>query len=173
MSRGDYRTARSATRFDVIWYQRREIFSRKKEGPQLGIRGPKGRVPVIRPRRDRIMGSSILASLSEAGGNDPCHPANGPLPPHSQRDADRVGTRPTPSPNAFRCPLHSLFSAFPLTHFQPLNPPSFAVSHFENSNRETPSRIGIFPRAIHVSSVTFPLSSRPTMWRCAAFASAA
>ena len=29
------------------------------------------------------MGSSILASLSEAGGNDPYHPANGPfLPVH-------------------------------------------------------------------------------------------
>ncbi len=29
------------------------------------------------------MGSSILASLSEAGGNDPYHPVNGPfLPVH-------------------------------------------------------------------------------------------
>jgi hypothetical protein len=41
------------------------------------------------------MGSSILASLSEAGGNDPCHPANGPLPPHLLGGADRIGTRPT------------------------------------------------------------------------------
>jgi hypothetical protein len=53
---------------------------------------------LVRPRRDRTMGSSILASLSEAGGNDPCHPVNGPLPPHSPDDADRVGTRPTPLP---------------------------------------------------------------------------
>ena len=29
------------------------------------------------------MGSSILASLSEAGGNDPFLPMSGPLPPHS------------------------------------------------------------------------------------------
>src|ERR1700758_3935022 len=43
----------------------------KKRGSRLGSRAPKGRVPLIRPRRDRIMGSSILASLSEAGGNDP------------------------------------------------------------------------------------------------------
>jgi hypothetical protein len=42
------------------------------------------------------MGSSILASLSEAGGNDPYHPISGPLPPHLKDDADRVGTRPTP-----------------------------------------------------------------------------
>ena len=49
----------------------------------MGSRAPKGRVPLIRPRRDRIMGSSILASLSEAGGNDPFLPMSGPLPPHS------------------------------------------------------------------------------------------
>src|SRR5271154_1293908 len=47
------------------------------------------------------MGSSILASLSEAGGNDPYRPASGPLPPHLPDDADRVGTRPT------QCPLQS------------------------------------------------------------------
>jgi hypothetical protein len=41
---------------------------RKKEGPRLGIQGPKGRVPVIRPRRDRIMGSSIqLPSQRQVG----------------------------------------------------------------------------------------------------------
>src|SRR5271169_4810834 len=84
---------------------------RKKEGPQLGIRGPKGRVPVIRPRRDRIMGSSILASLSEAGGNDPCHPANGPLPPHSPDSADRVGTRPSPFPMHVAAHSNKLFAA--------------------------------------------------------------
>src|SRR5271156_1764859 len=64
-------------------------------GSSLGSRAPKGRVPLIRPRRDRIMGSSILASLSEAGGNDPFLPISGPLPPHGPVGADRVGTRPT------------------------------------------------------------------------------
>jgi hypothetical protein len=44
---------------------------------------------VARPRRDRAMGSSILASLSEAGGNDSSYPVNGPLPPHSLDDSDR------------------------------------------------------------------------------------
>src|ERR1700677_1518880 len=44
---------------------------------------------LVRSRRDRTMGSSILASLSEAGGNDSRHPMNGPLPPHSLDDADR------------------------------------------------------------------------------------
>ncbi len=57
--------------------------TQKKRGSRLGSRAPKGRVPLIRPRRDRIMGSSILASLSEAGGNDPFLPMSGPLPPHS------------------------------------------------------------------------------------------
>ena len=70
---------------------------KKRGGSRLGSGAPKGRVPLIRPRRDRTMGSSILASLSEAGGNDPFHPVNGPLPPHSPDGADRVGTRPTPS----------------------------------------------------------------------------
>ena len=42
--------------------------STEKEGPRLGIQGPKGRVPVIRPRRDRIMGSSIqLPSQRQVG----------------------------------------------------------------------------------------------------------
>src|SRR5580693_9774998 len=40
----------------------------KKEGARLGIQGPKGRAPVIRPRRDRIMGSSIqLPSQRQVG----------------------------------------------------------------------------------------------------------
>ena len=40
----------------------------KTEGPPLGIGSPKGRVPVIRPRRDRIMGSSIqLPSQRQVG----------------------------------------------------------------------------------------------------------
>lgn len=40
----------------------------KKEGPPPGIGGPKGRVPLIQPRRDRIMGSSIqLPSQGQVG----------------------------------------------------------------------------------------------------------
>jgi hypothetical protein len=50
---------------------------------------PKGRVPLTRPRRGRAMGSSILASLSEAGGNDPNRPPSRPLPPRPAADADR------------------------------------------------------------------------------------
>src|SRR5208282_2270290 len=77
---------------------------RKKGGPCLGSRAPIGRVPVVRPRRDRTMGSSILASLSEAGGNDPCYPMNGPLPPHSPDKAHRVGTQPAPDHMQVGCP---------------------------------------------------------------------
>jgi hypothetical protein len=36
------------------------------------------------------MGSSILASLSQAGGNDPHRVVSKPLPPRSLRFADRV-----------------------------------------------------------------------------------
>ena len=79
----------------------------KKRGLLLGIRNPQSRVPLARPRRDRTMGSSILASLSEAGGNDPYHPMNGPLPPHSPADMDRVGTRPMPMPEASQWPKFS------------------------------------------------------------------
>ena len=43
------------------------------------------------------MGSSNLASLSEAGGNNPYHPLSGPLPPHLKNDADRVERDPRPS----------------------------------------------------------------------------
>src|ERR1700758_4224629 len=81
--------------FEDAWFARL-MRACKKGGPPLGVGRPKGRAPVPRPRRDRAMGSSILASLSEAGGNDPLYPVNGPLPPRSPDSADRVGTRPTP-----------------------------------------------------------------------------
>jgi hypothetical protein len=83
-------------------------------GSSLGSRAPKGRVPLIRPRRDRIMGSSILASLSEAGGNDPFHLVSRPLPPHLLDVADRVGTRPTPPLVQLDC-----LSLPPLPSFRP------------------------------------------------------
>jgi hypothetical protein len=40
------------------------------------------------------MGSSILASLSEAGGNDPSGLVSKPLPSHSLDPADRVERNP-------------------------------------------------------------------------------
>ncbi len=67
--------------------------------------GPPESRLVIRPRRGRIMGSSILASLSEAGGNDPFHRMNRPLPSHSSSDADRDETRPTPVLMHVACPF--------------------------------------------------------------------
>jgi len=67
-----------------------------RRGSRLGSGAPIGRVPVTRPRRDRVMGSSILASLSEAGGNDPRGLVSKPLPPHSLDPADRVERNPRP-----------------------------------------------------------------------------
>ena len=42
------------------------------------------------------MGSSILASLSEAGGNNPHRVVSKPLPPHSLRSADRFRSERDP-----------------------------------------------------------------------------
>ncbi len=69
---------------------------KNRRGPRLGSGAPIGCVPVTRPRRDRVMGSSILASLSEAGGNDPRGLVSKPLPPHSLDPADRVERNPRP-----------------------------------------------------------------------------
>src|SRR5271156_10637 len=110
------------------------------------------------------MGSSILASLSEAGGNDPCHPANGPLPPHSPDDADRLGTQPTASPIALRCPSAQPIPLSSPTDSQPLNVTRLAAPRLENSNRETPSRIGICARR---SSIPARPSLFPTVKPCA------
>jgi hypothetical protein len=62
------------------------------------------------------MGSSILASLSEAGGNDPELPVSGPLPPHILVSSDRVGTRPTQSHMQVGCPNFSAAMA----HWAPI-----------------------------------------------------
>src|ERR1700675_4720087 len=66
----------------------------KRRGPRLGSGARIGCVPVTRSRRDRVMGSSILASLSEAGGNDPFDLVSKPLPSHSLDPADRVERNP-------------------------------------------------------------------------------
>ena len=82
----------------------RANYRREKEGALAWDREPQRSRSLIRSRRGRIMGSSILASLSEAGGNDPFLPVSGPLPPHELVDADRVGTRPTHGHMQVRCP---------------------------------------------------------------------
>jgi hypothetical protein len=106
----------------------REKRARKKEGLPLGIGSPKDRVPVIRLRRSRIMGSSILASLSEAGGNDPYHPLSGPLPPHLKNDVDRVGTRPMPYPLQVQCPTLQQSPDSAATHLERLNDRATSLS---------------------------------------------
>jgi hypothetical protein len=66
MARNYHETGRKLKR-EVDGY-RSASDCRKKEGPRLGIQGPKDRAPVIRPRRDRIMGSSIqLPSQRQVG----------------------------------------------------------------------------------------------------------
>ncbi len=53
-------------------------------GPPLGTGSPEGAFQMPMSFSHRRVGSSILASLSEAGGNDPQEPASKPLPPHLQ-----------------------------------------------------------------------------------------
>src|SRR5256885_2069783 len=53
----------------------------KKMGPPLGIGSPERCISFPASFSHRSVGSSILASLSEAGGNDPRKPASKPLPP--------------------------------------------------------------------------------------------
>jgi hypothetical protein len=59
-----------------------------------------------------------LASLSEAGGNDPVHPRSGPLSPHLPDVTDRVGTRPTHPLIQLDCLLSILLQPFPRLRFQ-------------------------------------------------------
>src|SRR6266566_7690385 len=60
----------------------------KERGPRLGTRAPKTH-SVSRSFFDRGVGSSILASLSEAGGNDRHKSRSKPLPPRSKSHEDR------------------------------------------------------------------------------------
>jgi hypothetical protein len=126
-----------------------EVARRKKRGgPRLGSGTPKGRVPLIRPRRDRIMGSSILASLSEAGGNDPVHPASRPLPPYLRDIADRVGTRPTHALMQLEYLFTPLFEPFPGLIYQQLMQFHFVFSHGAKPNLGTPSRFDLGPFSV-------------------------
>ena len=67
------------------------IWNRIKKGPRLGTRAPKD--AFLLPDFffvARRVGSSILASLSEAGGNDRHKSWSKPLPPHSKTCEDRL-----------------------------------------------------------------------------------
>lgn len=92
------------------------------------------------------MGSSILASLSEAGGNDPFLPISGPLPPHGPVGADRVGTRPTHGhmqlggPNCAR----AVTSQVPIfNHLTHLLEERANIHHRFRTSSEPLSRIGV------------------------------
>src|SRR6266568_4862871 len=60
-----------------------------KVGLLLGNRSPEERTPTSRSFLDRGVGSSILASLSEAGGNALHKPTRKPLPPRAPEFAGR------------------------------------------------------------------------------------
>jgi hypothetical protein len=104
------------------------------------------------------MGSSILASLSEAGGNDPFLPISGPLPPHGPVGADRVGTRPTHGhmqlggPNCARAltPQVPIFND--LTH---LLEKRANIHHRFRTSSEPLSRIGV--GVVYVTGINFTL----------------
>lgn len=84
---------------------RRKLRPSRKLGSQKGEK-KKEEAPAWDPEPPKVafrrfglgvaesMGSSNLASLSEAGGNNPYHPISGPLPPHLKNDADRVERDP-------------------------------------------------------------------------------
>src|ERR1700682_4206875 len=61
----------------------------KRKGAPAGEREPRKTHSVSRSFFDRGVGSSILASLSEAGGNDRHRSWSKPLPPRSKTGEDR------------------------------------------------------------------------------------
>jgi hypothetical protein len=122
---------------------RRFVRRKKRGGPGLGSKVPQGRVPLIRPRRGRVMGSSILASLSETGGNDPLHPASRPLPPHLRDVADRVGTRPTPRLVQVGCPFLPTLPCLLSLIYQQLRLFHFARFLYEKPESGIASRFGL------------------------------
>jgi hypothetical protein len=73
-----------------IWQRRSgESSQAKKWGPRLGPGAPEGAFQLPVSFSHRRVGSSILASLSEAGGNDPRKVPSKPLPPRSTLCANR------------------------------------------------------------------------------------
>jgi len=119
-----------------------EIGEEEIGGSCLGSRAPKSRVPVVRPRRNRTMGSSILASLSEAGGNDPNHLVNRPLPPHSL--TVRIVMERDPRPAMCKSwPIHHRCSGLDLSlFFNSLRQYRRNAVTAADSFRESPSRTG-------------------------------
>jgi thiol-disulfide isomerase/thioredoxin len=92
------------------------------------------------------MGSSILASLSEAGGNDPELPVSGPLPSHTLVSSDRVGTRPTQSLMQVGCPNIHAAVAHRVTIFNHLRAPLESGGILQNqfgTRQRLLSRIGV------------------------------
>lgn len=116
--RTDYQQRTKSTSFSRV--RKRPIkMAQNKEGALAWDREPPCRVPLVRPRRDRTMGSSILASLSEAGGNDPCHYMYGPLPPHAL--ATRIVWNATaPALMQEHCPFSRQFRFIFILCFQSL-----------------------------------------------------
>ncbi len=105
---------------------RSEEGPKNRRGSRLGSGAPIGRVPVTRPRRDRVMGSSILASLSEAGGNDPRGLVSKPLPPHSLDLADRVERNPRPLSMQTKGPKRALLPELNFIEFTGVSRPGRA-----------------------------------------------
>src|SRR6266436_3419324 len=65
-------------------------------GPPLGIGSPERCISFPASFSHRSVGSSILASLSEAGGNDPRKSASKPLPPRFANSCEpSTETHPT------------------------------------------------------------------------------
>ena len=72
----------------------KKVEKKKEEAPAWDPEPPKVAFRRFSLGVAESMGSSNLASLSEAGGNNPYHPLSGPLPPHLKNDADRVERDP-------------------------------------------------------------------------------
>ena len=81
-----------------------ELTTQKKWGPRLGPRAPKGASHFPASFSHRTVGSSILASLSEAGGNDRRKPANKSPPRSANLHEPSTETHPTPTPIATAAP---------------------------------------------------------------------
>ena len=85
-------------------------------GPPLGIGGPEECVPLPVSFSHRRVGSSILASLSEAGGNESRRVTSKPLPPRSSPLSIRHVERTHAAPYARPPPM---LQSLP-NHFNPL-----------------------------------------------------
>src|SRR5882724_1634133 len=78
----------------------------KKWGPRLGTESPGRRVPLLASFSHQRVGSSILASLSEAGGNDLQKVTSKPLPPRLSLFTSRHVERAHACPIARPAPMY-------------------------------------------------------------------